>query len=98
MLTCGARKPVACIAPATQHVQLYVEDGESAELVLCDAHFDELEPEYRRDWHAVGSRCSYPWRMWDHDGRRCVEDESDNSERTFTIDELVKLLDEDPAP
>ena len=62
-----------------QHVQLHPveEDGRSPELVLCDAHFDELEPEYRRDWHPIGEWCAHPWRKWDDDGGRCVDDEDD---------------------
>src|SRR4051794_940762 len=73
MLTCGARTPVDCTAGAVQHVQLHEREGHRfGELALCEAHFDELEPEYRRDWHPLGKWCAYPWRTWDHDSRQCV--------------------------
>ena len=97
MLTCGARTPVDCTAAAVQHVQLHGREGDRfVELVLCEAHFDELEPEYRRDWHRLGEWCAYPWRKWDHDCRQCVDDETDNSVRYFTIEELSKLVEDDP--
>lgn len=35
------------------------------EIVLCEAHFDELEAEYCQNWHALGRW--YPWRAWDSD-------------------------------
>jgi len=41
-------------------------------------------------------RLAHPWRAWDPDSGQCVEDESDDSVRHFTIEELAKLLDDDP--
>jgi hypothetical protein len=97
MLTCGARTPVDCTAPAVQHVQLQTRNGDRyVELLLCGPHFAELEAEYRRDWHAIGPRCAYPWRTWDYDSSRCVEDKSDNSTRYFTVEQLVQLLEDAP--
>jgi hypothetical protein len=97
MLICGAQTPVECTAPAVQHVQLHAQKGDRfVELVLCDVHFEELEAEYRRDWHAVDRLCSYPWRSWSHVRRRCVKDESDNSVRYFTMEELAQVGDDDP--
>ena len=97
MLTCGPRTPTDCTAAAVQHVQLHDRNGDRfVELVLCEAHFDELEPEYRRDWHPLGEWCAHPWRFWDRDSGQCAEDESDDSVRYFTVEELAKLLDDDP--
>jgi len=96
VLICGAQEPVDCTAEAVRHVQLHPGDGgRSPELVLCDEHFAELEPEYRRDWHAVGRWCAYPWRKWDHVAGRCVEDDDDDGVRQFTMEEIMWLLEND---
>jgi hypothetical protein len=100
MLICGARTPDDCTAEAVQHVQLHPveeEAGRSPELVLCDAHLDELEPEYRRDWHAIGRWCANPWRKWDYVAGCCVEDQDDNSTKSFTLEQLMWHLDNDPS-
>jgi hypothetical protein len=101
VLICGAQTPVECTAPAVRHVQLHAQNGDRfVELVLCDAHFEELEAGYRRDWHAVDRMCNYPWRSWSHVHRRCVLDD-DGSVRYFTLEELAQVgeddLGEDPA-
>ena len=97
MLTCGSRTPVDCTAAAVRHVQLWAREGDRiVELVLCEAHFDEFEAEHRRDWHPIGEWCAYPWRKWDREGRQCVEDEDDDSVRYFTMEDLVRLSEDDP--